>query len=164
MSKKINGNSFSKKVAELNRKKVASTKVVNLSEFREASKNMDPKTILVVDDEPVVRNAIKRIFEKEEYKVLLAQNGMEFSKIIEETIPDLIILDVNLPWVSGYELCELLKNHPKLSHLPVAFISGNTAEEDINKGLEVGAEEYITKPFDVDEIQRKVSELLLKSS
>ncbi len=156
--------SFAKQVAALNKRAVAQTKVVSLDDYRSAAKSTEAKTILVVDDELVMRNAIKRVFEKDNYRVLVAKDAMELSKIIEDTRLDLVLLDINLPWVDGYELCRLLKSHPTLKHLPVAFISGNKTEEDIRKGFDAGCDEYITKPFEVDEIQKTVSDLLLKSS
>ncbi|MBM3381206.1 MAG: response regulator [Betaproteobacteria bacterium] len=152
--------SLSKQVAELNKRAVAQSKVVSLDDYRAASKRLETKTILVVDDELVMRNAIKRIFEKDNYRVLVAKDAMELTKIVEDTRIDLILLDIQLPWVDGYELCGLLKSKPMLKDLPVAFISGNKTEEDIRRGFEAGCDEYITKPFDVDEIQRTVRELL----
>lgn len=164
MSKKrFSDHSFSRQVAALNKKAVAQSKVVSLRDYREVAASSNAKTILVVDDELVMRNAIKRIFEKEKYRVLVAKDAMELSKIIEDTKLDLILLDINLPWVDGYELCSLLKAHPTLKHLPVAFVSGNKTEEDIRKGYEAGCDEYITKPFEVDEIHQTVSQLLLKN-
>jgi CheY-like chemotaxis protein len=164
MAKKtFTDHSFSRQVAALNKKAVAQSKVVSLKDYREVTTGNASKTILVVDDELVMRNAIKRIFEKEKYKVLVAKDAMELSKIIEDTKLDLILLDINLPWVDGYELCSLLKAHPVLKHLPVAFVSGNKTEEDIKRGFEAGCDEYITKPFEVDEIQNTVNQLLLKS-
>ena len=162
--KRFGDKSFAKQVAALNKKAVAQNKVVSLDDYRAATSRTEARTILVVDDELVMRNAIKRIFEKENYRVLVAKDAMELSKIIEDTRLDLVLLDINLPWVDGYELCSLLKQHPLLKHLPVAFISGNKTEEDIRKGYEAGCDEYITKPFEVDEIQRTVSQLLLKTS
>jgi DNA-binding response OmpR family regulator len=165
MKKRFGGDkTFSKQVADLGRKAVAQGKVVSLDDYRNASLKGEAKTILVVDDELVMRNAIKRIFEKELYRVLVAKDAMELSKIIEDTKLDLVLLDINLPWVDGYELCGLMKSHPALKNLPIAFISGNKSEEDIKKGFEAGCDEYITKPFEVDEIQKTVSNLLLKSS
>lgn len=161
--KRFSDHSFSKQVAALNKKAVAQSKVVNLKDYREVAAPQTTKTILVVDDELVMRNAIKRIFEKERYRVLVAKDAMELSKIIEDTKLDLILLDINLPWVDGYELCSLLKAHPLLSHLPVAFVSGNKTEEDIKRGFEAGCDEYITKPFEVDEIQNTVNQLLMRS-
>lgn len=161
--KSFTDQSFSRQVAALNKRAVAQSKVVNLREYRDVVSNGHSKTILVVDDELVMRNAIKRIFEKEKYRVLVAKDAMELSKIIEDTKLDLILLDINLPWVDGYELCSLLKSHPALKHLPVAFVSGNKTEEDIKRGFEAGCDEYITKPFEVDELQNTVNQLLLKS-
>ena len=164
MAKKpFTDHSFSRQVAALNKKAVAQSKVVSLKDYREVAASGASKTILVVDDELVMRNAIKRIFEKEHYRVLVAKDAMELSKIIEDTKLDLILLDINLPWVDGYELCTLLKAHPALKHLPVAFISGNKTEEDIKRGFEAGCDEYITKPFEVDDLQNTVNQLLLKS-
>lgn len=155
--------SFTKKVSALNRKAMAQEQVVNLGAYRAAARQPEAKTILVVDDEPVMRNAIKRIFEKENYRVIVAKDAMELSKIIEDTKLDLILLDIQLPWVDGYELCTLIKSNPLLKDLPVAFVSGNKTEEDIRKGFDAGCDEYITKPFEVEDLQRMVSQLLLKS-
>lgn len=156
--------SFTKQVAALNKKAVAQSKVVSLDEYRSVSKRTESPTILIVDDEVVMRNAVKRIFEKENYRVLMAKDAMELSKILEDTRLDLILLDVNLPWVDGYELCQLIKSHTMLKHIPVAFISGNKTEEDIRKGYEAGADDYITKPFEVEDIEKAVATLLLKKT
>lgn len=162
--RKFGDQTFTKRVAELNRKAMAQEHIVNLDAYRAASRCPEAKTILIVDDEPVMRNAIKRIFEKDNYRVLVAKDAMELSKIIEDTKLDLVLLDIQLPWVDGYELCALLKSHPLLKNLPVAFVSGNKTEEDIRKGFDAGCDEYITKPFEVEAIQKMVSQLLLKSS
>ncbi|MBX9704295.1 MAG: response regulator [Silvanigrellaceae bacterium] len=120
MRKRNYGNqSLVKKVAALNRKAMAQERVVNLDAYRCATKQTESKNILIVDDEPVMRNAIKRIFEKENYRVLLAQDAMELSKILESTKLDILLLDINLPWVSGYEVCSLLKSQPQLKNLPI---------------------------------------------
>ena len=86
--------------------------------------------------------------------------ALEFSKIIEETTPDVFLIDIGLPWVNGLELCTLLKSHPNLKGIPVAIVSGNKTEEDIRKGYDAGADHYITKPFEVDDLYRCVIELL----
>lgn len=164
MKKTFGDKSFTRQVAALNKKAVAQNKVVSLDEYRAVSKRVEAQTILIVDDEVVMRNAIKRIFEKENYRVLMAKDAMELSKILEDTRLDLILLDVNLPWVDGYELCQLIKGHPMLRHIPVAFVSGNKTEEDIRKGFEAGADDYITKPFEVQDIEKTVANLLLKKS
>ncbi len=151
---------FAKQVAALNRRALAQSKVVSLQDYRSATPHAEAKTILIIDDDVSMRNAIKRIFEKDNFKVLAACNALEFSKIIEETTPDVILIDVGLPWVNGLELCTLLKSHAGLKDIPVAIVSGNKTEEDIRKGYDAGADQYVTKPFEVDDIYRIVVELL----
>lgn len=165
MNKKPGGDrAFARQIAELNKKAMAHEKVVSLQDYRTAAKRVEPYNLLVIDDELVMRNAIKRIFEKDDFNVLVARDAMEFSRVIEETIPDIILLDIGLPWVSGYELCNLLKTHPVLKDVGVVVISGNKTEEDIRKGFEAGADEYITKPFEVDDLYKVVKELLNRKS
>jgi two-component system aerobic respiration control protein ArcA len=155
---------FAKQVAALNRRALAQSKVVSLEDYRSAAPNTEPQTILIIDDEIVMRNAIKRIFEKDNFKVLAASNALEFSKIIEEVTPNIILIDVGLPWVNGLELCTLLKSHAGLKDIPVAIVSGNKTEEDIRKGYDAGADHYVTKPFEVDDLYRVVVELLEKKT
>lgn len=161
MTKKNTGDkAFARQVAELLKKAVAQAKVVSLNDYRTVNKHEEKATVLIIDDEVVMRNAIKRIFEKDNFKVLGAKDADEFAKIMEETTPDVILIDVGLPWVNGLELCSLLKNHAVLKDVPVAIISGNKTEEDIRMGYEAGADHYITKPFEVDDLYRVVIELL----
>ena len=161
MRKRSLGNlNFSKKISELNKKALAHEDVVNLAAYRNASLPNSAKTILLVDDDPVTLNTMKRIFEAEQYKVYVAKDAMEVSKIIEDTALDVILLDVQLPWIDGYELCSLLKSTPFLKDLPVALISILKEEEDIRKGFESGCDEYIIKPFDVAELQETVAKLI----
>jgi two-component system aerobic respiration control protein ArcA len=155
---------FTKKIQDLNKKALAQEHVVSLDAYRNVIKQNQVKTLLVVDDESVMRNAIKRIFEKQDYRVLVAKDAMELSKIIEETNVDIVLLDIGLPWVDGYEICSLIKSHPILKDVPVAFVSGYKTEEDIRKGFEMGCDEYITKPFEIEDLQKTVEKLLLKSS
>ncbi len=161
MTKKNTGDKgFAKQLAAINRKAMAQSKIVSLEDYRTASTQPEAQTILIIDDEVVMRNAIKRIFEKDNFNVLAASSALEFSKIIEETTPDVFLIDIGLPWVNGLELCTLLKSHPNLKGIPVAIVSGNKTEEDIRKGYDAGADHYITKPFEVDDLYRCVIELL----
>jgi CheY-like chemotaxis protein len=160
----LDSTSVMKQVASLKKKKVASKKVVSLEEFRELKKNLENKTVLVVDDDEVMRNALKRILEAENYQVMLAEDGVELSKILESNRLDLILLDVNLPWVDGFELCRIIKSHHGLQKIPVIMVSARNTEEDVELGFDAGCDEYITKPFDVDRIMSVISEKILKSS
>lgn len=148
-----------KQIESIKRQKITSKKVVNLGDFRELQKTLDSKTVLVVDDDEVMRNAIKRILDEDGYNVLLAEDGLELSKILESTRLDLILLDVNLPWVDGYELCRLIKQHHTLQHVPLIFVSARKAKEDIQKGFDAGCNDYVTKPFDVDHITSVIQKM-----
>jgi two-component system aerobic respiration control protein ArcA len=154
-----NGKSLQHRVADVKRKKMASESVVNLAEFREL-KEIEPPTILVVDDDEIIRNALKRILEKQGYRVVSVEDGMALSKVLEKTKMDLILLDVNLPWVDGYELCRILKSHEGLKRIPLIFISGNTEKADIEKGFAAGCDNYLTKPFDIDHLSKTIDAAL----
>lgn len=153
--------SFSKKISQLNKRALAQSQVVSLDAYRHASLPAASKTILLVDDDPVTLTSMKRIFEADEYHVYIAKDAMEVSKIIEDIALDIILLNVQLPWIDGYELCSLLKATPLLKNLPVALISENKSEEDIRKGFESGCDEFIAKPFDVLELQKTVAKLVV---
>ncbi|MDM8542072.1 response regulator [Desulfococcaceae bacterium HSG9] len=104
-------------------------------------------TILIVDDEPLNIQLLSDIF-KTEYKVILANNGSQALKITaSQKIPDIILLDIMMPVMDGYEVCKRLKADSRTNNIPVIFISAKMEEEDELKGFEVGGVDYITKPF-----------------
>lgn len=139
-----------KKVEAIKRKKITEKKVVSLSDFRNLKAAIEVRTVLVVDDDEIMRNALKRILEAEGYKVILAEDGLELSKVLETTRLDMVLLDVNLPWVDGFELCRIIKSHHSLRNVPLILVSGRKSPEDLEKGISMGADDYITKPFDID--------------
>jgi len=134
--------------------------VVDINELRKLKKSTPLKNVLVVDDEASVRNSLKRILETEGYQVLLASEGAELSTAISTHPPSIILLDINLPWIDGYELCNLIKKDPTISSIPIIFVSGYKSKEQIKKGFDVGCDDYITKPFNIDDICRAVKTLL----
>lgn len=144
--------SIRKKVEAIKRSKLIAKKVVNLADFRQLKAAIETRTILAVDDDEIMRAALKRILESEGYRVFVAEDGLELSRVLETTRLDLILLDVNLPWVSGYELCKLIKGHPHLKHVPLFLISAHKTKEDIDRGFEAGCDDYIAKPFDLDKV------------
>ncbi len=152
-----------KRIESIKKQKMMSSKVVSLTEFRDLKKAVDSRTILVVDDDEVMRSALKRILENEGYKVMMAEDGLELSKVLESTRLDMILLDVNLPWVDGYELCRILKEHHALKHVPVVLVSARKGKEDVEKGFNAGANDYVTKPFDIDTMMGTINRTILKS-
>jgi len=107
-----------------------------------------------------MRLALKRIFEAEGYRVLVAADGTQLSAVLDESPLELIVLDIGLPWINGFELCKLLKENDDLKKIPLVFISAKTSELDVRRGFEVGADDYIKKPFNIDEVKNTVRTLL----
>lgn len=156
--------SLRRQIESIKREKIINKKVVSLADFRELRQKIDTRTILVVDDDEIMRSALKRILENENYKVMMAVDGLELSKILETTRLDLILLDVNLPWVDGYELCRLIKDHHALKDIPLVLVSARKSKQDIQQGFDAGCNDYVTKPFDIDYMTGVINRILLKSS
>ncbi|MDE3269452.1 MAG: response regulator [Pseudomonadota bacterium] len=155
------GSDIRKKIENMKKKRLVSKKIVALNDFRELKKTMQTRTILVVDDDETIRSALKRMLEHENYRVLLAEDGIALSKILESTRLDLILLDIKLPWVNGYELCRVIKSHHNLKNVPLIFVSACNAQDDIDKGYQSGCDDYVTKPFDIANITAKINTLLI---
>jgi two-component system aerobic respiration control protein ArcA len=154
--------SLRRRIESIKRQKIVGKKVVSLSDFRELRQEVDVRNVLVVDDDEVMRNGLKRILENEGFRVELAKDGLELSQKLETIRLDVILLDVNLPWVDGFELCRLIKEHPSLRSVPLIMISARKAKEDIDAGFAAGCDEYVTKPFDVDYISGVIQKALNK--
>lgn len=148
------------KIDKITKERIANEKVVSLSDYRKVDEKKEPITILAIDDDETIRNVLKRLFEAEGFKVITAADGTQLSDVLDDSPLDLIILDVDLPWINGFELCDLMKENRDLKKIPVIFISGHTSDEDVKQGFEVGADDYIKKPFDNEQIKSVVRTLL----
>jgi DNA-binding response OmpR family regulator len=116
--------------------------------------------ILIVDDEPNILLSLEFLMRKEGYQVFIARNGQEALDIIDNQMPSLVLLDIMMPEVDGYEVCRQIKANERLDMTKVIFLSAKTKETDIQKGYEVGANLYLTKPFSTRNLMTKVKELL----
>ena len=123
---------------------------------------MNPKKILVVDDEVDLVKTVQFSLELEGYKVLVSYNGEDALNQARKENPDLIILDLMLPKLDGYKVCRLLKFDERYKHIPILMLTAKTQEKDKVLGIETGADEYITKPFDMDELMEKIKAYLNK--
>lgn len=121
------------------------------------------KTILVVDDEEHILELIKFNLETEGYNVLLCDNGEESLSIIENNTIDLVVLDLMLPGINGIEVCKRLKKTEEFEDLPVIMLTAKSEETDRILGLELGADDYITKPFSVRELVARIKAVLRRS-
>ena len=123
-----------------------------------------PKEILIVDDEPSIVVPIQFLMEQQGYSVLVAENGEDALDIIYKYKPDLILLDIMLPRIDGYEVCEIVRLNPEYRGIKIIFLTAKGREVEIAKGLSLGADAYITKPFSNTELIAKVKELLKNSN
>jgi DNA-binding response OmpR family regulator len=113
--------------------------------------------ILIVDDEEVIREVLAAYFEKEGWNIIFATNGLEALKQIKEENPDIIILDLMLPDISGEEVCRLTR---KDNDVPIIMLTAKSAEDDIINGIVIGADDYVTKPFSPREVVVRTKGLL----
>jgi DNA-binding response OmpR family regulator len=123
---------------------------------------MNPKKILLVDDEVDLVKTISFSLEAEGYKVLVSYNGEDALNQARKENPDLILLDIMLPKLDGYKVCRLLKFDERYKHIPILMLTAKTQEKDKMLGVETGANEYITKPFDMDQLMEKMKAYLNK--
>jgi two-component system KDP operon response regulator KdpE len=113
--------------------------------------------VLVVDDEPAVRRILRTVLEEAGYRVVAASTGEEGVRLAELTNPDLMVLDLGLPGMSGLDVCRSIRSH---SPVPILILSLRTAEKDKVAALDLGADDYVTKPFGIDELLARVRALL----
>lgn len=120
--------------------------------------------ILVVDDEEHIRELIKFNLEKSGFQIVCAQDGMEALNKTKSELPQLILLDLMLPGIDGFEVCKTIKSDESIANIPIIFITAKGEEIDKVLGLELGADDYITKPFSVRELSARVKAVLRRSS
>jgi DNA-binding response OmpR family regulator len=123
---------------------------------------MDSKKILIVDDEADLVETVRFPLEMEGYRVLVSYNGEDALNLARKENPDLILLDLMLPKLDGYKVCRLLKFDDRYKHIPILMLTAKTQEKDKALGIETGANEYITKPFEMDDLLKKVKVYLNK--
>ena len=116
----------------------------------------EAKKILIVDDEQDIVETLKFMLEAEGYKCFCAYDGETGLSLAKEIMPDLMILDVMMPKINGYKISRLLKYDTKYKEIPIIMVTARSQEEDKLIGQETGVNEYITKPFELDEIIEKV--------
>jgi DNA-binding response OmpR family regulator len=113
--------------------------------------------VLIVDDEPNILLSLEFLMKKEGYAVFIARDGEEAFEIINKEQPDIVLLDIMMPKVDGYQVCEFIKNNEETAITKVIFLSAKSKEVDVEKGYSVGADLYISKPFSTRDLVKKVS-------
>ena len=118
------------------------------------------KKILIADDEPNIVTALEFLLQRNGYEVHVARNGEEALKLVEDCNPDLVLLDVMMPVRSGYEVCARMRERADWRHIKIIMLSAKGRDAEVNKGLSIGADHYITKPFSTQELVAKINGLL----
>jgi len=118
--------------------------------------------ILIAEDEPDIRELVAFTLRFAGHEVTTTSNGEEALNQASMIIPDLILMDVRMPRMTGYDACRAMKSTPTLKHIPVVFLSAKGQDSEIQTGLEAGAEEYLLKPFAPDQLTERVRAILSK--
>ncbi|HUV80081.1 MAG TPA: response regulator [Candidatus Bathyarchaeia archaeon] len=129
------------------------------------SRLSDTRTkILIVDDELDTLLPLKRALEIEDFNVTEAQDGIEAPERVRSELPDLILLDLMLPKLNGFEVCPRLKQDEATSSIPIVMLTAKSETSDKVGGIEIGADDYVTKPFDLDELKARIKAVLRRTA
>lgn len=118
--------------------------------------------IVIAEDEPDIRELITFTLQFAGFEVIPTSNGAEALEATQREVPDLVMMDVRMPKMTGYEACRAMKADPNIQHIPVIFLSAKGQESEIKEGLEAGAEEYLLKPFAPDQLIEQIRAVLAK--
>ncbi len=121
-------------------------------------------SILIVDDEPMTRDMLRMMLELAGYHIREAEDGLDALRQIDTAVPDLVLLDVMMPGLDGFEVCATLRRMPETAALPVIMLSAKSAQESIQRGLAAGANKYLTKPITRQVLIDEIKELIGQSA
>jgi two-component system, OmpR family, response regulator RpaA len=117
-------------------------------------------TVLVIDDDELVSRTVQRALKMYGYQVMVAGSGIEGLQLARRHVPDLFILDIVMPGTDGYQVCRQIRGDPLLKQLPVLFLTAKSKDEDKIEGFRAGADDYLPKPFNMEELQLRVKAIL----
>jgi len=124
---------------------------------------MAKSRILIVEDDPDIGNMLQVYFENQGFEIALATRGQDALSLTRHSLPHLIVLDIMLPDMDGYEVCRALRASSRTGHIPILFLTQRDERRDRIAGLELGADDYITKPFDIEELRLRVQNAMARS-
>jgi len=117
------------------------------------------RKVIIVDDDRETREMLTMALEFEGFDVREAANGLRLISTLHVDRPDVILLDVMMSWIDGFELCRAIKQNPEFRDIPVIFVSARKSPEDVDRGIAAGAADYFTKPLDIDRLAARINEL-----
>ena len=118
------------------------------------------KKILIADDEPSIVTALEFLLQRAGYEVRIARDGDQTLELVDAYHPDLVLLDVMMPRKSGYEVCTRIRQRPELRHVKIIMLTAKGRDAEVSKGLSMGADLYVTKPFSTRELMARISDLI----
>lgn len=118
------------------------------------------KKILIADDEPNIVASLEFLMRQKGYEVRVVNNGIDAFQAVSEFLPDLLLLDVMMPRMSGYDVCQRVRANADWQHIKIVMLSAKGREAEVSKGLAVGADAYVTKPFSTKDLVATVAEML----
>ena len=121
------------------------------------------RLLLVIEDDPDTASMLSMYFTSQDYKLLVAGRGEDGIAAARQQLPDLIVLDIILPDIDGYAVCERLRASPRTSHIPIIFLSEKSSLSERVAGLGAGAQDYVTKPFDLEELRLRIKNLIARA-
>lgn len=124
---------------------------------------MGKARLLIVEDDADISNMLRIYFSSHQYEVEIAPRGSEALEKTRHNLPNLIVLDIMLPDIDGFEVCRILRTNIRTSHVPIIFLTQKDERSDKLQGLELGADDYITKPFDIEELKLRVQRAIARS-
>jgi len=125
---------------------------------------MSKPRILVVEDDIDISNMLRIYFQSQGYEVAVAPRGGDALEMCRQQLPNIVVLDIMLPDIDGYEVCRQLRSNLRTSHIPIIFLTQKDERSDKIQGLELGADDYITKPFDVEELRLRVKNAIARAT
>ncbi|MDH7600131.1 MAG: response regulator transcription factor [Sedimentisphaerales bacterium] len=125
---------------------------------------MPAKRILIVEDEPDILELLRITLAKEGYDPIFAKTGEQAIELAKKDLPDMVVLDIMLPGIDGLDVCKILRSDPRTSHIPIIMLTARSEEADIVTGLEVGADDYVTKPFSPKVLSARIRNLLRRQA
>ena len=124
---------------------------------------MEPAHILVIEDDDIVARTIERSLRGDEFRVLITNSGVEGLKAARRRTPDLVILDIIMPGMDGYTVCREMRSDPLLKEIPILFLTAKIKDEDKIAGFKAGADDYLSKPFNIDELILRLRAILRRA-
>jgi DNA-binding response OmpR family regulator len=121
---------------------------------------MAKKRILIVDDEPNIVTSLEFLMRREGFEVDIAADGEQALRAVGRIVPDLVLLDIMLPRLNGFEVCEKLRNDPRSSGVKIVMLTAKGRDTDVQKGMALGADLYVTKPFSTKELVEQIRQML----